>query len=118
MIFGEKIGDIDYKLRLGIYGIVIDKDKLEYILNAIYDYEELFGMKVLSAEYKPREREVHIKTERNFVVWLDTSITLEKQYDKLKKATADLNIYTENLEYIDLRISSANGDRVIFKRRK
>jgi hypothetical protein len=102
---------------LEINNYAIDKDKLSYILDAIYDFEELFGMEILDAEYKKREREVHLKTERDFAIWLDTSLTLQEQYSKLKKVIDKLNIYTENLEYIDLRISSVNGDRVIFKRR-
>jgi len=96
--------------------IAIPQDKLDYILEAIYEYEEIFGMKILSAGYKPREREVHLKTERNFIIWLDTRLSLQDQYSKLKKAMGELNIYTGSLEYIDLRISSVNGDRVIFKR--
>ncbi|MBN1494467.1 hypothetical protein JW911_01870 [Candidatus Peregrinibacteria bacterium] len=96
--------------------IVIPHEKLEYILNAIYEFEEIFGMKILKADYKPRERELHLKTERNFTIWLDMGLSVQTQYNKLKKAMAKLNIYTDSIEYIDLRISSANGDRVIFKR--
>lgn len=102
-------------LEIGDEGI--PRGILEYTIDAIYDFEELFGMSVLDAEYKPREREIHIKTERDFVIWLDTSLTVQEQYNKLKKASNKLNIYTESLKYIDLRISSINGDRVIFKRR-
>lgn len=102
---------------LELYDYALPRDKLEYLLDAIYDYEELFGMKVLDAEYKTKEREIHLKTERDFTIWLDTTLTLQEQYSKLKKALPKLNIYTESLEYIDLRISSINGQRVIFKRR-
>jgi len=103
-------------LELNTYAI--PREKLDYILTAVYDFEEIFGMKVLNAQYLPREKEVHIKTERNFTVWLDTNLTVLEQYNKLKKVLGELNIYTDALEYIDLRISSVNGDRVIFKRRK
>lgn len=106
---------IDKVLELNAYAF--GQDKLDYILSAVYDYEEIFGMKVLNAEYKPREREVHIKTERNFIIWLDMNLTVQEQYSKLKKVLGELNIYTDSIEYIDLRISSVNGDRVIFKRR-
>lgn len=102
---------------LELNNYAIDKKKLSYILDAIYDFEELFGMEVLEAEYKKREREVHIRTERNFTIWLDMSLTLQDQYSKLKRAIDSLNIYTESLEYIDLRISSVKGERVIFKRK-
>jgi len=95
----------------------ISRETLEYITDAIYDFEELFGMSILDAEYKPREREVHLKTGRGFMIWLDTSLTIQEQYNKLKKASNKLNIYTESLQYIDLRISSINGDKIIFKRK-
>lgn len=102
---------------LELYDYAFPQEILEYILDAVYDYEDIFGMKVLDAEYWSREKEIHLKTERDFVIWLDTNLTLQEQYAKLKQALPKLNIYTENLEYIDLRISSVNGERVIFKRR-
>ena len=36
---------------------------------------------------------------------------------KLKKALVKLDIYTEDLQYIDLRIAGGNGDKIIYKRR-
>jgi len=102
-------------LELNEYAL--PKETLEYILDAVYDYEELFGMKIIDAEYWKREKEIHLKTERDFTIWLDTNLNLQEQFSKLKDAMPKLNIYTENLEYIDLRISSVNGERVIFKRR-
>lgn len=105
----------DKALELNEYAL--PRETLEYILDAVYDYEELFGMKIIDAEYWKREKEIHLKTEREFTIWLDTNLTLQEQFAKLKEAMPKLNIYTENLEYIDLRISSVNGERVIFKRR-
>lgn len=105
----------DKSLELGDYAV--PREKLEYILDAIYNYEELFGMVVLDAEYLPKEREVHLKTERDFKIWLDTGLTLQEQYSKLKAVLPELNIYTDSIDYIDLRISSVKGDRVIYKRR-
>lgn len=102
-------------LNLGDYGI--PREKLEYLLDSIYDFEEIFGMKVVDAEYFSREREVHLKTARDFTIWLDTSLTIQAQYNKLKNVLNKINIYTDSLEYIDLRISSINGDRVIYKKR-
>lgn len=102
---------------LTLHEYALPRETLEYILDAVYDYEELFGMKVLDAEYWKREKEIHLKTERNFTIWLDTGLTLQEQFSKLKEIMPKLNIYTEDLEYIDLRISSVNGERVIFKRR-
>ena len=95
----------------------IEEGKLEYILDAIYEYEELFGMKIIDVEYKKDEREIHLKTEKDFYIWLDTGQSLSLQYKKLKKALPKLNIYNESLVYIDLRVSGVNGEKVIFKRK-
>ncbi len=103
---------------LSINEYALEKEILDYILDSVYDYEELFDMKIIDAEYWKREKEVHLKTERDFFIWLDTGLTIQEQFRKLKDALPKLNIYTENLEYIDLRISSVNGERVIFKRRR
>ena len=102
---------------LEIDNYAIKRENLEYILDAIYGYEELFGMAVLDAEYFPKEREVHLKTERDFTIWLDTGLTLQEQCSKLKTILSELNIYTDSINYIDLRISSVKGDRVIYKRK-
>lgn len=105
----------DKTLELGDYAI--PREKLEYILDAIYGYQELFGMEVVDAEYLIKEGEIHLKTDRDFEIWLDMRLTLQEQYSKLKSVLPELNIYTDSIEYIDLRISSVKGDRVIFKRR-
>ncbi|MCD6109694.1 FtsQ-type POTRA domain-containing protein [bacterium] len=102
---------------LKLHNYALSRKTLEYILDAVYDYEEIFGMKIIDATYLKREKEVHLKTERDFDIWLDTNLSVQKQFAKLKNTMPKLNIYTENLEYIDLRISSVNGERVIFKRR-
>ncbi len=75
-------------------------------------------MKIIDAEYLVREREVHLRTEKNFIVWIDMEKDLNIQLDKLKKVLGKLNIYNTPLEYIDLRISGTDNEKVIFKRRK
>jgi len=100
-----------------LHQYAVSRGILEYVLDAVYSYEEIFGMKIIDVQYLKRENEVHLKTEKNFIVWLDTNLTLQEQFAKLKDALPKLNIYNENLEYIDLRISSVNGERVIFKKR-
>lgn len=96
----------------------LEKAKIDYILNAINQYQQRFSMKVLNAEYYVREREVHLQTEKNFFVLIDMEKPLTPQLDKLKKVLGKLNIYTTPLEYIDLRISGTDNEKVIYKRRK
>ena len=92
--------------------------RLNYIIQAINLYEEKFGMKLLYVEYKLREHEVHLYTEKYFYVMLDMEKDLAEQLEKLKKALSKLDIYSEHLLYIDLRISGTDYEKVIFKRRK
>jgi cell division septal protein FtsQ len=93
-------------------------ERLTYIINAINLYEEKFGMKILYAQIKLREREVHLYTEKYFFVMLDMEKDLGVQLEKLKKALPKLDIYTVPLLYIDLRISGSDFEKVIFKRKK
>ena len=95
---------------------IIAQDALAFILEANQNFEDKFGMKIEHAQYLAIPREVHLYTERNFYVWLDMSMELDTQLNKLKKALPRLNIYEESLDYIDLRISGIDGEKVIFKK--
>jgi cell division septal protein FtsQ len=92
-------------------------ERLDYIIKAINLYEEKFGMKIMYAVYKIRERELHLYTEKYFFVILDMEKDLSGQLDKLKKTLSKLDIYTVPLLYIDLRISGSDYEKVIFKRK-
>lgn len=96
---------------------VIPPDQLAFALESAQSFEDKFGMEVVRIDYQPLAREAHLITERNFAVWLDITMDLDEQLNKLKQALPRLNLYEEPLEYIDLRISGINGEKVIFKRR-
>lgn len=93
-------------------------ERLTYIIQAINLFEEKFGMKIIYAQFKLREREVHLYTEKYFYVMLDMEKDLATQLEKLKKALSKLDIYTVPLIYIDLRISGSDFEKVIYKRKK
>lgn len=97
---------------------VIAKEKLGEILRAMAFFEEKFGMKIVDATYLMRAREAHLRTEKLFGVWLDAQKPLESQLNKLRKAVPRLDIYNLPLEYIDLRISGANGEKIIYRKTK
>lgn len=92
-------------------------DYLKNITKAHKLFTEKFGMKVKAVLYKRIEREVHLKTEKGFWVWLDLTQEIERQLFKLKRSLPKLDIYQEPLEYIDLRISGRTGEKIIYKRR-
>ncbi len=97
---------------------LISQENLTYMLSAVKSFEERFGMKITELRLLPQARELRFKTEKNFEIWLDTQIPFEKQFLKLKKSMARIDIYKTPLFYIDLRVSGANGEKVIFKRKK
>lgn len=96
---------------------IIDTDKLTYLLEAAAYFEEKFGMKIIETEYKVVPREVHLRTEKYFYIWLDIQKPYEQQLKKLKKALVKLDIYNSPLEYIDLRITGESGEKIVYKRR-
>lgn len=96
---------------------VIEKSKLNYILDSKNYFEDKFGMKIIGIRYEPIAREVHLYTEKGFYIWLDIQKPFEEQFKKLKKAIVKLDIYKENLDYIDLRIAGSSGDKIIYKRK-
>lgn len=96
----------------------IPGEYLNYTLAAEQNFIERFGMKVFETRFYPQARELHLKTEKNFLIWLDMQTPYERQFLKLKKAMSILAIHTQPLEYVDLRVSGTNGEKVIFKRKK
>lgn len=97
---------------------ILTAETLNYILKATGYFEEKFGMKIMETQFLINARELHIKTEKYFTIWLDTQISYERQFLKLKKAMATVDIYKVPLNYIDLRITGTSGEKVIFKRKK
>jgi cell division septal protein FtsQ len=96
---------------------IIEQDTLDYLLGATSYFEEKFGMQILETEYKVIPREVHLRTEKYFHLWIDIQKPYENQLKKLKKALVKLDIYNSPLEYIDLRITGESGEKIIYKRR-
>jgi hypothetical protein len=97
---------------------VISKEKIEYIIQSIQYFQEAINIKIAESLYITRARELHLKTEKNFMVWLDIEKPYQSQINKLKKSLTKFDIYKLPLEYIDLRISGITGEKIIFKRRK
>jgi len=96
---------------------LINTSTLEYILTATQTFEERFGIRVVEVEYKKVARELHLLTEKDFIIWLDIQQETDAQFKKLKKALVKLDIYKEPLQYIDLRIAGNSGDKIIYKRK-
>lgn len=94
---------------------LIPEETLQTLLETASNFEGKFDMEVLEMRYLKRARELHLYTERYFFVWIDLTQDTELQLTKLKKALTEIDIYAAPLEYIDLRISGQNGEKVIYR---
>jgi hypothetical protein len=108
---------LDTKKAFNLGDHVVSKDNLDYMLGTKSDFEERFNMKILEISFLSDAREVHLTTEKNFNIWLDIQIPFKDQLNKLKNSIPKIDIYNDNLDYIDLRIQSAQGQKIIFKYR-
>lgn len=101
--------------NLAVNQEIMPKETLETLLAAKASFEARFNLQVLEVHYLKRARELHLYTERYFFVWVDLTQNVDDQFTKLKKAITELNLYDANLEYVDLRISGQNGEKIIYK---
>ncbi|MFH0834612.1 MAG: FtsQ-type POTRA domain-containing protein [Patescibacteria group bacterium] len=107
IVLGENVDLSDPEKR------VISPEHLEFIREADFYFESLIDMKIVSTKYFPIAREVHLKTEKNFDVWLDFTSDYKSQIDKLVQAADVLKLNEQKLEYIDLRIRN----KIFYKKR-
>lgn len=96
---------------------IIPADALKSIIESKTSFEGKFNLQILETEYLKRARELHFYTELHFYVWIDMTQDIDIQLAKMKKALTKLNIYETPLEYIDLRVSGRDGEKVIYKLR-
>lgn len=94
---------------------IIDPEQLKFILDTKNYFEERFDLKIIDIRYIPRAREIRLTTERDFEVWIDLAFDYREQINKLRNAVPRINVYEGPLEYVDLRIRSAEGQKIIYK---
>ncbi len=83
---------------------VISIEHLEFIREAVFYFEALTDLQILNTKYFPISRELHLKTEKNFDVWLDLTRDFRDQLNQLIVAADILKIAEQKYEYIDLRV--------------
>lgn len=83
---------------------VIAPEHLINIRDAVLYFSALTELDILSTKYFPTAREAHLKTEKNFDIWLDLTLDFRSQLDKLVLAREELDLVESKYEYIDLRI--------------
>jgi cell division septal protein FtsQ len=102
------------------YKQMLTQEQLYLMMDAKKIFEDTFTLPVDTMYYYPIEDELRLHTQKNFLVWMSLkkyqhaskeSFTEDKQFVeeqiiKLKNVLPHLNIYTEALRYIDLRIKN------------
>jgi hypothetical protein len=94
---------------------ILKVENLKYILEAKKQFEEKFKIKVTETKFLPNPKEVRFVTEKGFEVWLDLLVPYSEQLMKLKNSIPKIDLYSGNLQYVDLRIQSAEGQKIIYK---
>jgi len=91
---------------------LLSKENLELILEAKTLLWEDIGIATTDMKYFPDAKEVHLKTEAGYEIWLDFTTLVATQIDKLKKISNHVD-WNENPpeDHIDLRIKN----RIIYK---
>lgn len=91
---------------------IVSKNNLDLVWSAKTILWEELGIASNYIKYFPDAKEVHLKTENNYEIWIDFTTPINEQIDKLKKISNHVD-WNENppSEHIDLRIKN----RIIYK---
>jgi hypothetical protein len=105
LVLGEKINQPeDEENPEDMKRQIVPEGHLNFIREAVFYFESLTDLRILNTKYFPISREVHLKTEKNFDVWIDLTQDFRDQLNKLVTAADALKIGEQRYEYIDLRI--------------
>lgn len=107
LVVGEDFDFSDPAVR------VIDPVHIKFIREAVFYFESLTDLKILNTKYFPISREAHLKTEKNFDVWIDFASDFRTQIQKLIVAADVLKIGEQKYEYVDLRVRG----KIFYKKR-
>ncbi len=94
---------------------ILKTEQLNYILEAKSFFEQKMNIKITESNYLIAPKELRMLTNKGFQVWIDMSYDFKEQINKLKNSVPKINPYQQKYEYIDLRIKSAEGQKIIWK---
>jgi cell division septal protein FtsQ len=84
--------------------MIMKKEHMDYISDAIRYFNNTFPMQVKSVRYLGVAREIHITADNNIVVWLTFEKDYKEQLDKLNTIYKAAELDKEDIAYIDLRV--------------
>ncbi len=94
---------------------IITPEKIQFTVNALNYLEEQTKLNVKNIKYLPKAQEIHFLIDSGTYIWIDMSYDYKTQIQKLSYALSQLKPDSNNYEYIDLRIKSANGAKIFYK---
>ena len=77
---------------------------MDYLLETIQYFNNLFEIQIDSIEYLSIARELHLTLENGLVIWLAMEKDYRDQIDKLNILYKVAELDKEDLAYIDLRV--------------
>ncbi|MDH3324177.1 MAG: FtsQ-type POTRA domain-containing protein, partial [Candidatus Peregrinibacteria bacterium] len=83
---------------------LLEKEVLNKIFLAKNLFENNVKLPVREIRYLYAAREIHLVSENEMVVWIDTQIKIESQIKKLEFAASQIGLYSNLFDHIDLRI--------------
>lgn len=93
---------------------IVSTGYMQTIKAAANYFSTLTKLEILNLKYLPTARELHLKAEGNFDIWLDLNRDYKGQLNKLIQAQDLLDLTNKQYEYIDLRIPK----QVFYKEKK
>ncbi|MBI4836481.1 MAG: hypothetical protein HY817_04450 [Candidatus Abawacabacteria bacterium] len=79
-------------------------DQIRYIITSRGTITEKTGFNITAATWFPDRKEVHLLTDQEFSIWLDTDLTVDTQVNKLLSIYPSIQSSKKKVQYIDLRI--------------
>lgn len=83
---------------------VIPKEHMDFIFEAIQYFRNALKLEVMSLDYLPIAREIHLKTDNNLTIWISIDRDYKGQIDKMSTIYEPAELNKEDIAYIDLRI--------------
>lgn len=82
---------------------------MKYIMDSVRYFTNLLNVEITAISYLPIAHEVHLTTEKNLTMWLNTDMDYKVQIEKLntvyKYKIPEFDLDKEDIAYVDLRVN-------------
>lgn len=98
------ISVVDYSKPLVVGERFVDKGMLERVRLAEQIMVSQIKIPVVERELYPTARELHLISDRGTAFWIDLQLDIEGQLKKIDYGANQMNLFSRNVEHVDLRI--------------